>query len=207
MTMITLSAEGISKTFNRRTVLNGISFSVSSGGSIAVTGKNGSGKSTLLKVLAGLLTPSSGRVSYALDGVGRPIDALRGRLGFVAPYLQLYDEFSALENIHLISRMRNGRVPDKDRGRHLLEMFGLWPRRDDLVRTFSSGMKQKLKYVVALSDDPAVLLLDEPGANLDTDGLQAVERILDGLRDRVLVLATNDEREAQRCGQRIHLGP
>lgn len=207
MTMVTLTSDRLSKTFNRRNVLNRISFTVSSGGSIAITGKNGSGKSTLLKVLAGLLTPSSGTVRYAVDGSDRPIDALRGRLGFVAPYLQLYDEFSALENIQLISRMRNGRPSDEGESKRLLAAFGLWARRDDLVRTFSSGMRQKLKYVVALSDDPAVLMLDEPGANLDSDGLRAVEGILDGLRDRLLILATNDEQEAQRCAQRIHLGP
>ncbi|MBI4418236.1 MAG: ABC transporter ATP-binding protein [Ignavibacteriales bacterium] len=203
---MTLAVDNISKSFNRRSVLCNISFTVARGESIAVTGKNGSGKSTLLKVLAGLLTPSGGAVHYLVDGEKHQPEDIRTRIGFVSPYLQLYDEFSALENIELISRIRSARIASSDVCERLLASFDLWGRRDDLVRTYSSGMKQKLKYVVALVDDPDILMLDEPSANLDADGIQAVTAILDSAKKRVLVVATNDEREAARCGKRIHLG-
>jgi heme exporter protein A len=203
---MTLAVDNISKSFNRRSVLSNISFTVARGESIAVTGKNGSGKSTLLKILAGLLTPSGGAVHYLVDGEKHQPEDIRTRIGFVSPYLQLYDEFSALENIQLISRIRSARIATSDVCERLLASFGLWDRRDDLVRTYSSGMKQKLKYVVALVDDPDILMLDEPSANLDADGIQAVTAILDSAKKQVLVVATNDEREAQRCGKRIHLG-
>lgn len=201
-----LTAENISKTFNRRTVFREIGFTVAAGQSIAVTGKNGAGKSTLLKILAGLLTPTRGSVRYDVDGSVCGPEEIRASLGFVAPYLQLYDEFSALENLRLLSRMRSATVAADDRCREMLTRFGLWERRDDQVRTYSSGMKQRLKYVVALLDDPQVLLLDEPSANLDADGIAAVSHVYESSQRRILVVATNDRSEAERCELKVHLG-
>lgn len=201
-----LTAENISKTFNRRTVFREIGFTVAAGQSIAVTGRNGAGKSTLLKILAGLLTPTSGSVRYAFSGSVHGPEDIRAHLGFVSPYLQLYDEFSALENLRLLSRMRSATVASDERCREMLTRFGLWDRCNDQVRTYSSGMKQRLKYVVALLHDPEVLMLDEPGANLDADGIAAVAQIYESSQRRILIVATNDRSEAERCELKIHPG-
>ena len=207
MNNLTVSAREIVKNFNRRAVLRNISFHVSSGESLAVTGKNGSGKSTLVKIVCGLLTPTSGVVGYECDGAAWSIDIMRRSLGLVSPYLQLYDEFSASENLTIISTIRNNVHPSADRAGELLRQFSLWDRRNDPVRTFSSGMKQRLKYVAALLHDPTLLVVDEPTANLDDEGTEAVRAVFSSQLARgVLLVATNDEREAGWCMKRIHVG-
>ena len=177
------------------------------GESLAVTGKNGSGKSTLVKIVCGLLSPTKGTVSYHVEGKPWSLEELRHTLGLVSPYLQLYEEFSAEENLELISTIRNNVHPSPERSEELLRAFSLWERRRDAVRTYSSGMKQRLKYVVALMHDPMLLVLDEPTANLDDEGIEAVKSVLAGQRNRgLLIVATNDEREAAWCSKRVHVG-
>lgn len=207
MRNILMKAERVTKSFNRRNVLRDISFALAPGDSLAVTGKNGSGKSTLVKILAGVLSPTSGQIFYESSGKRLNQDEIRPYVGFVSPYLQLYDEFTAVEILDIINRIRMTGVADKTRRRNLLEQFNLWGRRDDAVRTYSSGMKQRLKYVAALEHSPAILLLDEPTSNLDEDGINAVRAVVaDYGKSGVLVVATNDAGEAGWCSQEIKVG-
>ncbi|MEX0601827.1 MAG: ABC transporter ATP-binding protein, partial [Bacteroidota bacterium] len=161
MSALKLTLVKIAKDFNRRHVFHDISFTLESGESLAITGRNGSGKSTLVKVIAGVLTPSAGEVCFEAGGRMLETEAVKHRLGFVSPYLQLYDEFSADENLDLLSRIRANGVPEPGTAEKLLEQFNLFHRRRDPVRTFSSGMKQRLKYVFALLHQPDLLILDE----------------------------------------------
>jgi len=207
MSSLTLRASEIGKTFNRRTVLKDISFSLGTGESLAITGKNGSGKSTLIKILAGLLTPSRGILEYAISGKPEDMDGVRPMIGLVSPYLQLYDEFTALENLTILSRIRNTALPSTSNVEKIFRTYGLWERRDDFVRTFSSGMKQRLKYIVALSHAPSIVMFDEPTANLDEEGCTIVRDAVTELQSATLtIIATNDEREASWCKKRIHIG-
>lgn len=207
MRNIVLKAESVTKRFNRRNVLRDISFALAPGDSLAVTGKNGSGKSTLVKILAGVLSPTSGQVVYESSGNRLNQDEIRPYVGFVSPYLQLYDEFNAMEILDMIGRIRMTGVADKTRRQNLLEQFNLWGRRDDAIRTYSSGMKQRLKYVAALEHSPAILLLDEPTSNLDEDGINAVRAVVaDYGKSGVLVVASNDAGEAGWCSQEIKVG-
>lgn len=204
---LTLRAEGITKQFNRRSVLRDISFELKTGESLAITGKNGAGKSTLVKIIAGLLTPTKGSVSYTMEEKPLSLDLLRPFIGFVSPYLQLYDEFTAMENLSLIMKIRGNSDPGLQAMENLFRTFALWDRKDDFVRTYSSGMKQRLKYVVALCHNPGLLLFDEPTANLDEEGSRAVRDTMRGLQSStLLIVATNDEQEASWCGKRIHVG-
>lgn len=133
-------------------------------------------------------------------------DELRKGMGFVSPYLQLYDEFTPLETLSLISRIRSGSEANQAGVKSLLEEFGLWNRRDDEVRTFSSGMKQRLKYVAALAHDPWFLLLDEPTSNLDSEGSAVVKAVAQRYAKRgILVVATNDEEEAAWCTRSLRM--
>ena len=200
---IILSAQSLGKKFNRRTILDNISFYLSAPSSLALTGKNGSGKSTLCKMIAGILEPSAGSVSILREG---QIGSAAQCIGLVAPYLNLYDEFTAAENIRFLSRIRS-RMPNEKRFRILMEQVDLWKRRDDEVGTFSSGMKQKLKYVFALVHEPPVLVLDEPTSNLDDDGVRFVGNVVEEQkRNGLLVVATNDAGESSWCSEQIHLG-
>lgn len=183
--------------FNRRTVFEGISFEVKSGEVLSITGPNGSGKSTVSKIICGLLTPTSGEIAIMSDEKRIERDHIHERVGFVAPYLELYGEFTALENLQLEARAR-GLRPKNGEGLHeILSLVGLFSRRKDEVRSFSSGMKQRLKYAAALIHDPELVVLDEPTANLDAAGNEMVFELVEKLRrEKIVVIATNDEREA-----------
>ncbi len=207
MTSVRITVNGVSKEFNRRKVFDNVNFEISNGHSIAITGPNGSGKSTLVRIVAKVLSPTRGRVHYYFDGANGSDDMVRDAIGFVSPYLQLYDEFSALENLMFLNRIRlNSRRPSQVEAEKILAKVNLAHRKDDLVRGFSSGMKQRLKYALALSHSPAVLILDEPTANLDDEGTAVVRQIVREQTERgILILATNSAEEAAWCEQKITL--
>lgn len=194
------------KEFNRRVVLDDISFSLKFGDSIAITGKNGTGKSTLSKIIAGLLSPSKGTVKYFADGKEVDAEKVKDDVGFVSPYLNVYDEFSAIENLVILSRIRSGKFVLDSRVEELLNLVNLWSRRNDRVGVYSSGMKQRLKYALALLHRPKLLILDEPTSNLDSDGIEVVKTIAQEQRKTgILVVATNDKTEASWCRRRVRL--
>jgi len=205
MADISLTAEKLSKKFNRRTIFSDISFSLQNGSSLAITGKNGSGKSTLVKILSGVLSSTRGSVVLQIDGTEITRENHFSYFGLVSPYLQLYDEFTGLENLELFNNIR-GLSVSREYLRQLLHRVNLHDRQNDLVRTYSSGMKQRLKYAFALFHTPPVLFLDEPTSNLDTEGTETVYRFTEEQKSRgILIIATNDEHDAQLCDQRIDL--
>jgi heme exporter protein A len=202
-----LTADGLSKQFGRRVLFRDLDAAVGSGEALAITGPNGSGKSTLLMLLAGLLAPSAGRVQLSLDRIPVAPEEHTRRVGFVAPYLELYDDLTARENLFFLAHARG--IADADsRTGAVLARVGLGGREDDPIKTYSSGMKQRARFATALLADPRVLLLDEPGSNLDEEGRAFVRSLVDSHRagGGAVVLATNMGEEAALCGSRIHLG-
>jgi heme exporter protein A len=203
--MISLEVKGLAKSFGYRKVFEGVYFSIKSGKSLVIVGKNGSGKTTLLKILAGFLRPSKGEVIISLDGQIKKREERKKLLGFVAPDLTLYDELTALENLEFLTQVQ-GLGFNKSELNKKLEEMGLRGRGDDLVSSYSSGMKQRLKYVFALLNNPQILLLDEPGSNLDEPGLFLLDKIIEDQRKReILVLATNDKRETKYGDEILNL--
>jgi len=201
---VTLAGTKLQKLFNWRVIFRDISFDVSQGQTLLVTGRNGSGKSTLVKIISGVLTPTSGKVTVAAEGYGGD-DARADLVGLVSPYLQMYDEFSARENIQYALAIRGRRV-DGGWIDDLLAQVGLFERRNDAVRTYSSGMKQRVKYAFALVHRPPVLLLDEPTANLDSEGITVVRDIMARQRSEgILVVATNDLSDIDHYDLRVDL--
>lgn len=170
-----------------------------------VTGRNGSGKSTLLAILAGLLTPTKGQVTFTDDGKALDNDSRRDAIGLVAPEMALYAELTGRENLEFFGEIR-GVNPGESELRDLLALVGLEGRGGDLVRAYSSGMRARLKYAAALLHHPAVLLLDEPTANLDTDGAEIVATLVSRQKATgLVVVATNEPDEVALGGRRIHL--
>lgn len=197
-----LEWRNLSKRFGGRAVLTGLSGVLADGEVLVVTGANGSGKTTLLRMLAGLTRPSAGEVRFTDDTGSRPIGQCREELGFVTPDLALYGELTALENLDFFASARGLRYPRAQLDARLEEV-GLSGRGDDEVRAFSSGMKQRLKLAFAVLAQPRLLLLDEPGSNLDEAGAEMVRRLIHHQRTRGLcVLATNDHRE-RSYGDRV----
>ncbi len=195
----------LEKRFNARRVLRNVNFEVSAGESLVITGPNGSGKTTLIKLIGGLLSPTRGAIEfYDLD---RKVDpsSIYQYIGLVGPYLQLYNDLTAWENLTFVARAREGRV-NRERILKLLEWVGLRGREHDPLKAYSSGMLQRVKYVAALYHEPPVLLLDEPTANLDEAGKQWVYELMEGYRrDRVLILATNEAEEVRFGTGRVDL--
>jgi heme exporter protein A len=207
MNSISILVNELSKDFDRRAIFQDISFSLTSPASLSITGKNGAGKSTLSKILAGVLSATRGSVTYSVDGRKIGVEEFKHHIGFVSPYLNLYDEFTALENLQFLSSIRATTQQNGTRIKELLTLVGLWSRRDDIVGTFSSGMKQRLKYAFALLHEPAVLILDEPTSNLDAEGIEIIRQIMRKQKDsNILILATNNREEADWCAQQIHVG-
>ena len=202
-----LVASGLGKRFGRRVLFRDLAFEVGPGGGLAIRGANGAGKSTLLQIIAGVQAPSAGEVRLTLGGAEVERQERPLRVGFVAPYLNLYDAFSAEENLGFLARAR--RLPGADvRIAAALERVGLGARGGDFVRTYSSGMRQRLRLAAALLAAPAVLLLDEPTSNLDEAGRSVVAAVAAEHRAAggVLVVATNDEREAAFCDAAVEIG-
>jgi ABC-type lipoprotein export system ATPase subunit len=213
--MAIVAARGLVKTFGEgraaRRVLDGADLTVEAGEVVAVLGRSGSGKSTLLHLLGGLERPSGGEVW--LDG--RRIDVLsekalarirRHSIGFVFQAFHLMDELTARENVELPALLA-GRSPHaaRDRAADLLEQVGLTDRGDHLPSALSGGQRQRVAIARALSNEPLVVLADEPTGNLDSAATLDVLRLLDSLRStgQTLVIVTHDERIAATADRLI----
>ena len=206
MQNIEIIARDLRKEFNRRPIFSGVSFDLRGGETLAVSGRNGSGKSTLLKIIASLLSPTSGTFSMNVGGSSVPGRLMFRHIGMVAPYLQVYEEFTALENLSIIDKIRGGAHTPAEYEK-LLSMVSLEKRKHDYVRTFSSGMKQRLKYALAWMERPALLLLDEPRTNLDAEGIAMVLTLFEEQRrEGIVIIATNEQEDVDICGARISLG-
>jgi heme exporter protein A len=197
--------QNLFKRFGRRIIFQNIAFELEKGDSIAFIGNNGSGKSTLAKICAGVLSPTSGTVELSIDEKKIPSEKYFQHIGFVAPYLQLYDEFSPMENLKFFAKIR-GILSSNEECEELLQRVNLFHRKDDLVRTFSSGMKQRMKFAFALLHNPLLLILDEPTSNLDAEGGAMVFQIMEEQKKKgILILATNVQAEQEHCEKVISL--
>ncbi len=201
---------GLSHWFGRRRVFAGVNVCVEAGQVCVISGANGSGKSTLLRIVAGLLPPTEGSVSVQVDGQALDAVARRRYLGYVAPDLTLYRELTGAENMIVFGRFLGLKFSRDDLIARLTEV-GLRGRGRDLVSTYSSGMRQRLKYAFALLGRPPILLLDEPTANLDEAGIAIVEGIIAAQRTRpgggLTILATNEPREVTWGDMLVRLEP
>ena len=204
--MPSLTADAVGHRYGSLLLFRRLSFEMNGGESLAVTGANGAGKSTLLRILAGVLAPKAGAVTLTVDGAAVPPERHPTRVGLVAPALGLYDGLTARENLAFLARAR--RLPDADRRVETgLDRVGLADRADDPVSTFSSGMRQRVKYAAALLAAPPLLLLDEPAANLDAAGREMVEAIVAEQQadDGMVVVATNRADEAARHDRTLRI--
>jgi heme exporter protein A len=202
---IYIKAHKLAKTFNRRVIFRNISFSLREQQVLRIIGKNGSGKSTLVKIIGHVLAATEGTVDI-LSGDGK-IKAKNPLMliGLVSPYLQMYDEFTAWENLSFGFSIR-GLKPNGPTIERMLQTVSLFNRRNDQVRTYSSGMKQRLKYAFALVHEPPILLLDEPMENLDAEGTRIVRKIMVDQHQRgVLIVATNDIRDLKTFDLQVEL--
>ena len=200
-----VEAIDLNKTFGRRLIFNHISFCFDENGIYGISGPNGSGKSTLVKIISGLISPSKGNLVHLGDGKKIISEKLHNHIGFVSPYLVLYEEFSAWENLEHFSSIR-GISLDAEYANDLLNRFLLYSRRDDLVKTYSSGMKQRMKFIFSLIHRPQLLIFDEPTSNLDDEGKESVYRIINEQEEQsIVIVASNDKTDLGLCSSVLDL--
>jgi len=197
-----LILDKIGHSFPGRRVFSDISIEIGQGQRLVITGPNGAGKSTLIKIIGALLTPTAGKTRFEYESKTLTGQEIHPYIGLVAPDLFLYDELTGIENIRFFASMAGINQPDP---KQLFGDFGLETRGNDLVRSYSSGMKQRLKYMLALLGKPPLLLLDEPSANLDDQGKALVKEIIDK-HDGITVIATNENAESSYADKSIILG-
>lgn len=198
-----IRASSLSKKFVHHTVFRDIGFSICTGQSLAVTGPNGSGKSTLLEIIAGIQPPASGRIEFFYNDILIRQKDAAGHIGFISPKINPYKELTGIENIMFAAKSRGLKDIDIDES---FRRFDLLKHKDKRVLHYSTGMKQRLKFMLAVIHDPGILILDEPGSNLDKNGKDIIYSSLEGCRgEKIIIIATNDEYEAKLCGKRISL--
>lgn len=197
--MISLQVEKLTKKFNRHTIFSDLNFE-HTGGILGISGANGSGKSTLMKCLAYLLRPNSGSIIWKQDEDVINQKQLKAQIGYAAPYINLYSELSVIENLTFLIEAGGPRV-SKQQLSELLKNVQIPHLSDQLFGSLSTGQQQRAKLAAALVRDPKVLMLDEPGSNLDEEGHALVAKVVRDAADsgKLVFLASNDPSEIALC--------
>jgi ABC-2 type transport system ATP-binding protein len=191
----------LSRSFDGVPAVETVSFEIPEGSLFTLLGPNGAGKTTTVRLLLGLIAPDSGTATVAGYELGQSNNALRSVCGLLTETPGFYDRMSALENLIFFSQLY--RIPDAVRDQRLQEQLramSLWERRNDLVGTFSKGMKQKLAIIRAVFHEPKVIFMDEPTAGLDPEASVMVREMISNLKGegRTIVVCTHNLDEAQR---------
>ena len=196
--------ENLGRRFNRDWIFRNISYTFSSPQTYAILGINGSGKSTLLQILNGSLSPSEGKLCFFYRQKLVEIEQVYQHVSLAAPYLELIEEFTLSEIIDFHFQFKNYQS-GTDRNK-IIELLQMESSKNKLLRYFSSGMKQRVKLALAFCTDTPLLMLDEPTANLDAQGinwyLQLVEQYS---ANRLTIICSNQEHEYQFCQNRLHI--
>ena len=174
-----VSLQGLTKFFGGRRAVDSVSLEIAQGELFGFLGPNGAGKTTTIKMVVGLLQPSSGTaLVYGHDVVTNPLEA-KAVTGYVPDHTQLYEKLTGRETLRLVADLyRVPRQMQAPRMEPLLETFELVDAADDLVQSYSRGMRQKLALCAALIHDPKVLFLDEPTVGLDPASARQMQEVL-----------------------------
>jgi heme ABC exporter ATP-binding subunit CcmA len=178
----------VSKLFGSFAALRQVSVDLQPGRCYVLLGENGAGKSTLLRIIAGLLSPSHGKVR--VFGNSEPLES-RARIGYMSHAPMLYDELTAQENLRYFASLYPGRpclTPSE-----ALRQVGLDPDLNRILGQYSQGMRQRTSLARVLLPVPELLLLDEPFSNMDVESARQMVKLLAGFRqsDRTIVLTTH----------------
>lgn len=183
-----LRTENLGHRFDQGWLFRRVEINLENGHRLLIKGRNGSGKSTLLKCLAGLLIPIEGEI--------HPPESI----GYAALDLSLYPNLSAAEHLEFAAQLRSTEPQTES----LLTQVGLDPKNTKPCRTYSTGMRARLKLALALQHRPDLLILDEPTAALDSEGRELIERTLLSFPGAV-IYASNDESDTRWATHAVEL--
>jgi ABC-type multidrug transport system ATPase subunit len=200
-----LTLEALCRRFGKLDVVRSLDLAVDAGERVALCGPNGSGKTTILRCIAGTLSPSSGRIRVGGHEAGT-LKAQRLIGVSLSQERSFYLRLSGRENLFFFARVRGyGPREATRRVAALSEELELESILRQRVDRCSTGMVQQLAFARALIGDPALLLLDEPTRSLDRDAFARLWEAVDRRPETALLIATHNEEDVERCGQRIEL--
>ncbi len=200
---VAVRTERLYRAYGDSWALEDVALSLPAGETLALIGSNGAGKSTLLRILASLLRATEGEVAVLGCELPREAWRLRGRIGYLGHQALLYRDLSAAENLRFHARLFGLPGDGASRIAELLERVELSHRASSRVAEMSAGMIQRLAICRAVLHEPELLLLDEPFANLDPEGVRTVEPLLAAGEGRSRVIVSHDVAGALASSNRV----
>ena len=203
-----IELENLTRKFGDLTAVDNVTLKVNKGEVFGFLGPNGAGKSTTVRMLCCLISKTSGKARVGDFEVDHEEDRLKIRkmVGYLSGDVGLYENLSAYKNLDFYGKLYELPSAELEENiKRLLNLLGLWERKDDTVAGFSKGMKQKLAIARALIHEPQVLFLDEPTANLDPLAAKTVRDFILELKKekRTIFMNTHNLAEAERVCDRI----
>ena len=201
-----IEVRNLIKSYGRVKAVKDVSFTAHSGQVLTFLGPNGAGKSTTIKAITGLIRPTSGKVSLAGFDIIRQGVAAKARLGYVPDRPYLYQKLTGRELLRFLGSLR--KIKDCEaKAQSWLEFFGLQDFANELIETYSHGMRQKLTFITALLHDPKVLVIDEPMVGLDPRAAKQVRKLMReyALKGNTVLLTTHSMEVAEDVSDRVLL--
>ena len=195
----------LSKKFGTEWIFKNINLNIKAGDKLAVLGENGSGKSTLLQIISGYVLLNEGKVIFTSDDKKIEPEFYKNYLSLASPYLELIEEFNLIELINHTSVYKP--FLNNFSGKEIIEIAELSHAKVKALKTYSSGMKQRVKLVLAILADAPLLLLDEPASNLDKNALAWYSQMVKNYASKktIIVCSNSINDEYEFCDQKLDL--
>jgi ABC-type multidrug transport system ATPase subunit len=202
VSQFSINLSEISKRYDLQWIFRNLSYEFHLGQTYAIRGYNGSGKSTLLRILSSMESPNKGQRTYALNRNILEEEKVSKYLSFTAPYMKVPDYLSLQELIHFHGEFKKMNIGATE----LLMDLGMERNLNKPFDKFSSGQQQKIKLALAICNSDPLLLLDEPGTNLDDSNYAWFRSKLESVKHAKLIcIATNESRDLDICDQHLRL--
>ncbi|MDC0614267.1 ABC transporter ATP-binding protein [Schleiferiaceae bacterium] len=186
--------EGLQKKFGKQHILQDVSHTFQTGSKTVILGSNGSGKSTLIKILSGALEATEGAPTYSFEGNNIAAKSAGLHVGIAAPYVALNPMFSLKESLEFHTKFCP--FPEGFKQAQWIEKAGLAQHNHKRLSTFSSGMLQRVRLLMAIANERPLLLLDEPLSNLDTEGVQFYSELIRSFAlSKTIIVGSNYQKD------------
>lgn len=199
-----IELHNIGKQFNNKWIFRGINLNLLPDYTYGIIGENGSGKSTLLKIIGNILDISEGNVVYKTNDVEIKKNIYKN-ISFATPYHALIEEFTLIELLKFHFKFKD--IIDNLSIEDLVIISKLEPHKNKQISTFSTGMKQRIKLLLAFTSRSSVILLDEPSTNLDNNSIEWFYSLLNKYRSNktIVICSNNNEKELNLCNKIIDI--